>query len=84
MGVMSFLLPADLPPENVTAELPRLSDIPLKNELTTEERKQLGEMLADDIWFFEQARREYQKRLRAAHSARKHSVAAPRGVDKSR
>jgi hypothetical protein len=47
---------------NETADL-NDDDIQLKIEITADERKALAKLYADDIWFFAEARREYERRI---------------------
>jgi hypothetical protein len=48
---------------NVTRELPDLNGIPLKTSLSKAERSAITKLLKDDIWFYEKAREEYDRRL---------------------
>ena len=49
-------------PGNETAEL-NDADVELKSALTLEERERVHELYADDIWFYEQAKTEYDRRV---------------------
>ena len=61
LGRRSFLAVA---PVNVTSEIEdRGGGVPPKTTLTDEERDGLTTMLRDDIWFYEQAAKEYEKRV---------------------
>jgi len=61
LGRRSFLAVA---PVNVTGEIEDLGGgVPPKTTLTDEERDGLTTMLRDDIWFYEQAAKEYEKRV---------------------
>lgn len=50
-------------PANVTKDIEDLSGVPLKTTLTAEERDGLDAVLKDDIWFYEQAVKEYERRI---------------------
>ena len=52
-----------VPPINVTKELEDPIGFPPKTELTDEERDGLTTALKDDIWFYQQAVKEYEKRI---------------------
>lgn len=51
------------PSANITKEIPDMHGIPAKTSLDDQERKHLAEMVADDIWFYSQAREEYNRRI---------------------
>jgi hypothetical protein len=50
-------------PLNVTREIEDRSGLPLKTALTAQERDVLDTMLKDDIWFYQQAVKEYEERI---------------------
>ncbi|MBR0781093.1 hypothetical protein [Bradyrhizobium iriomotense] len=50
-------------PANVTSEIKDLTGLPLKTELTAEERDGLGTVMKDDIWFYQEAVKEYERRM---------------------
>jgi hypothetical protein len=50
-------------PANVTSEIEDLTGLPLKTALTAQEQDGLDTMLKDDIWFYQQAVQEYEKRM---------------------
>ena len=52
-----------VPPINVTKEIDDPIGFPPKTELTDEEREGLTTALKDDIWFYQQAIKEYERRL---------------------
>jgi uncharacterized coiled-coil protein SlyX len=61
LGRRGFLAVA---PVNVTGEIEdRGGGVPPKTTLTEEERDALTTMLRDDIWFYQQAVKEYEKRV---------------------
>jgi len=50
-------------PRNVTAGIPNASEIPPKTALTAAERDDLNALLKDDIWFYQEAVKEYERRV---------------------
>jgi hypothetical protein len=50
-------------PANVTSEIEDLTGLPLKTALTEEERDGLGTLMKDDIWFYQEAVKEYDRRV---------------------
>lgn len=50
-------------PINVTDQIPDINGMPLKTALTDHERAEMSKLLKDDIWFYEQARKEYDRRI---------------------
>ena len=50
-------------PANVTSEIEDLTGLPPKTTLTAEELDGLGTVMKDDIWFYQQAVREYERRM---------------------
>ena len=52
-----------VPPMNVTRDLPESGDAPLKTSLTDDESRVLAKMLEGDIWFYDEARAEYERRI---------------------
>jgi hypothetical protein len=48
---------------NVTSEIPSPTDLPAKLELSKRERDELGELLKHDVWFYEEAVKEYERRV---------------------
>ncbi|WP_156937116.1 hypothetical protein [Bradyrhizobium sp. WSM2254] len=50
-------------PANVTNEIQDLTGLPLKTALTAEERDGLGGLMNDDIWFYQEAVKEYDRRM---------------------
>jgi hypothetical protein len=52
-----------VPPINVTKEIEDPIGFPPKTELTDEERDGLTTALKDDIWFYQQAVKEYERRV---------------------
>jgi hypothetical protein len=50
-------------PANVTSEIQDLTGLPLKTALTAEERDGLGSLMKDDIWFYQEAVKEYDRRM---------------------
>jgi hypothetical protein len=50
-------------PRNVTREIPNPKKAPSKVELSAAERAELSELLKDDIWFYEEATKEYDRRV---------------------
>lgn len=50
-------------PANVTSEINDLTGLPLKTALTAEERDGLGTLMKDDIWFYQEAVKEYDRRM---------------------
>lgn len=50
-------------PANVTNEIQDITGIPMKTSLTAQERDDLGTVMKDDIWFYEQAVKEYENRM---------------------
>lgn len=61
VGRKNFLAVA---PANVTGEIEdQGGGLPLKTELADAEREALTTMLRDDIWFYQQAVKEYEKRV---------------------
>jgi hypothetical protein len=50
-------------PRNVTTTLPNPRRLSLKREVNAAEAEQLAEVLADDIWFYESAVKEYERRI---------------------
>jgi uncharacterized coiled-coil protein SlyX len=61
LGRRSFLAVA---PVNVTGEIEDLGGgVPPKTTLTDQERDGLTTMLGNDIWFYQQAAKEYEKRV---------------------
>jgi hypothetical protein len=49
--------------QNVTRHFADTSGIPLKTSLTDEERSKIEQMFGDDIWFYEAANKEYERRI---------------------
>jgi hypothetical protein len=62
---------------NVTNEIPSHTDLPAKLELSKREREELGELLKDDIWFYEEAAKEYERRISNPAIQRMFSEALP-------
>ena len=60
MGSARFLA---VPPINVTKDIRDPIGFPPKTELTDEERDGLTTALKDDIWFYQQAVKEYERRV---------------------
>ncbi|CAN7384277.1 hypothetical protein LJR220_003414 [Bradyrhizobium sp. LjRoot220] len=52
-----------VPPINVTKDIDDTIGFPPKTELTDEERDGLTTALKDDIWFYQQAVKEYERRV---------------------
>jgi hypothetical protein len=50
-------------PANVTREIEDHGGVPLKTALTAQERDGLRMMFKDDIWFYQQAVKEYEERV---------------------
>jgi hypothetical protein len=50
-------------PANVTREIEDRVGVPLKTALTAQEQDGLDTMLKDDIWFYQQAVKEYEERV---------------------
>lgn len=50
-------------PANVTSEIKDLTGLPLKTTLTAEERDGLETLMKDDIWFYQEAVKEYDRRI---------------------
>ena len=50
-------------PANVTSEIEDLTGLPPKTTLTAEELDGLGTVMKDDIWFYQQAVKEYERRV---------------------
>ena len=50
-------------PGNVTNRIPNLAGALPKMSLTVEERGQAAELLKDDIWFYQEAVKEYERRI---------------------
>jgi hypothetical protein len=50
-------------PRNVTSEIPNPKRMPTKTGLSAAEREELSELLKDDIWFYQQAVEEYERRI---------------------
>ena len=48
---------------NVTATLPNPNGLSLKTNVSVAEEEELSELLKDDIWFYEQAVKEYRRRV---------------------
>jgi hypothetical protein len=51
-----------VPPENETADW-NAESIELKTSLTNAENEKIEKLYADDIWFFDQAKQEYERRI---------------------
>jgi hypothetical protein len=62
---------------NVTSEIPSPTDLPTKVQLSEPERDELGELLKDDIWFYEEAAKEYERRISNPAIQRVFSEALP-------
>lgn len=52
-----------VPPSNVTDQIPDINGMPFKTSLTDQERAEISTLLKDDIWFYEQASKEYGRRI---------------------
>lgn len=52
-----------VPRGNVTDSIPNPTGIPAKSTLTATEREELAELLKDDIWFYREAAKEYERRV---------------------
>jgi hypothetical protein len=50
-------------PANVTKDIEDITGLPMKTALTAEERDGLASVLKDDIWFYQQAVKEYERRV---------------------
>jgi hypothetical protein len=50
-------------PRNVTAGIPNATEIPSKTAVTAAERDDLNELLKDDIWFYQESVKEYERRI---------------------
>jgi hypothetical protein len=48
---------------NVTSEIPNPTDRPAKAALSASERNDLLELLKDDVWFYDEASKEYDRRV---------------------
>lgn len=52
-----------IPRGNVTSRLPSLTDLPPKTSLSPAEREAAADLLKDDIWFYQEAAKEYDRRI---------------------
>jgi hypothetical protein len=52
-----------VPPRNVTDNIPNPSGIAPKTSLSDSERDELTSLLKDDIWFYQEAVKEYERRI---------------------
>jgi hypothetical protein len=55
-----------VPSGNVTSRIPTSIELPPKTTLDPDEQDTITELLKDDIWFYEEAVKEYDRRLRDA------------------
>jgi hypothetical protein len=65
-ALMGYLLERPgiaITPRNVTSEIPNPTGRPTKTELSSAERGELFDLLKDDIWFYQQAVEEYERRI---------------------
>lgn len=53
-------------PVNVTETIPNPTGM-ASQQLTNAEREELADLLADDIWFYQQATAEYERRIDNPH-----------------
>jgi hypothetical protein len=72
IGPFRFAPRADIPraPRNETAAIPNPENVPLKGAVTDAEQSELADLLKDDIWFYQEALKEYERRV-SAQSVRK-------------
>jgi hypothetical protein len=52
-----------VPRGNETDRIPNPTGIPPKQSLSTAERDELTELLRDDVWFYQEAAKEYERRI---------------------
>jgi len=52
-----------VPATNVTSDITESGERPLKSSLTDDESRVLARMLAGDIWFYDEACKEYERRI---------------------
>jgi hypothetical protein len=52
-----------VPPGNVTDQIPNPTGRPPKTSLSAWEREDMTELLKDDIWFYQEAVKEYERRI---------------------
>jgi hypothetical protein len=52
-----------VPPGNVTERIPNPTSMPAKTSLSVAERDAISELLKDDIWFYQKAVEEYERRI---------------------
>jgi hypothetical protein len=64
-------------PRNVTSEIPSAAAPPAKTELSASERDELSGLLRDDIWFYKQAVKEYDRRVSHRNVQRVFAEALP-------